>query len=105
MDIQTKDGILLRGIPDGTPDEAIKARIAKIRAGGSHVPKIDPSEGGLPFRQFGMDTGMTMPQGVSRFAAGAGKALSDWGSGISQAASELTGGPNAAMRAQADESR
>lgn len=32
MDIQTKDGILLRGIPDGTPDDAIKARIAKIRA-------------------------------------------------------------------------
>lgn len=32
MDIQTQDGILLRNIPDGTPDEAIKARIAKIRA-------------------------------------------------------------------------
>lgn len=34
MDIQTKDGIVLRGIPDGTPDEAIKARIEKIRAEG-----------------------------------------------------------------------
>lgn len=34
MDIQTKDGILLRGIPDGTPDDVIKARIEKIRAGG-----------------------------------------------------------------------
>lgn len=33
MDIQTKDGILLRNIPDGTPDEEIKARINKIRAG------------------------------------------------------------------------
>lgn len=32
MDIQTKDGILLRGIPDGTPDDVIKARIATIRA-------------------------------------------------------------------------
>lgn len=32
MDIQTKDGIMLRGIPDGTPDDAIKARIEKIRA-------------------------------------------------------------------------
>lgn len=31
MDIQTKDGIVLRGIPEGTPDEAIKARIAQIR--------------------------------------------------------------------------
>lgn len=35
MDIQTRDGILLRNIPDGTPDEAIKARIAKIRASAS----------------------------------------------------------------------
>jgi hypothetical protein len=33
MDIQTQDGILLRNIPDGTPDEAIKARIAQIRSG------------------------------------------------------------------------
>ncbi len=33
MDIQTKDGILLRGIPDGTPDDVIKARINDIRAG------------------------------------------------------------------------
>ena len=32
MDIQTKDGILLRGIPDGTPEADIKARIAKIRS-------------------------------------------------------------------------
>lgn len=38
MDIQTKDGILLRGIPDGTPDEIIKARVEKIRAGGDSVP-------------------------------------------------------------------
>lgn len=39
MDIQTKDGILLRNIPDGTPDEAIKARIEQIRAGGAARPK------------------------------------------------------------------
>lgn len=39
MDIQTKDGILLRGIPDGTPDDVIKARIAKIR-GESATPKL-----------------------------------------------------------------
>jgi len=32
MDIQTKDGILLRNIPDGTPEDAIKSRIAQIRA-------------------------------------------------------------------------
>ena len=33
MDIQTKDGILLRNIPDGTPDDAIKKRILRIRSG------------------------------------------------------------------------
>lgn len=39
MDIQTKDGILLRNIPDGTPDDAIKARIADIRASKGQVPQ------------------------------------------------------------------
>ena len=85
MDIQTKDGIILRGIPEGTPDDVIKARIAKIRAG---TAAPDPSEGGLPLRPFGVDTGLTMPQGVSRFAAGAGKAISDLGSGIQTAGAE-----------------
>ena len=42
MDIQTKDGIVLRGIPDGTPDDAIKARIAKIRAE-SNMPVPAPA--------------------------------------------------------------
>src|SRR3990167_4717786 len=32
MDIQTRDGILLRGIPDGTPEEVIRARIEKVRS-------------------------------------------------------------------------
>jgi len=39
MDIQTKDGILLRGIPEGTPDEVIKERITKIRAEGGSKPQ------------------------------------------------------------------
>ncbi len=42
MDIQTKDGILLRGIPDGTPDEVIKARIQKIRAEGQQTQQATP---------------------------------------------------------------
>lgn len=41
MNIQTRDGILLRNIPDGTPDEAIKARIAQIRA--SRGPQESPT--------------------------------------------------------------
>lgn len=44
MDIQTKDGILLRNIPDGTPDEEIKARIEKIRGGAVSQPKGGDSE-------------------------------------------------------------
>lgn len=43
MDIQTKDGILLRGIPDGTPDDVIKARIEKIRAEGGTTPAASPA--------------------------------------------------------------
>ena len=103
MDIQTKDGIILRGIPDGTPEEAIKARIAKIR---SEAGGVDPSEGRLPFRPFGIDTGLTMPQGVSRAAAGAGKAISDWGQGIKQAGTEIfdpQAGPE--LRRQTDDQR
>lgn len=104
MDIQTKDGILLRGIPDGTPDDAIKARIAKIRGESSSAP--DPSEGRLPLRPFGIDTGLTMPQGVSRAAAGAGKAISDWGQGIKQAGTEIFN-PQAGteLRRQTDDQR
>lgn len=42
MDIQTKDGILLRNIPDDTPDEAIKARIEKIRGEPQAAPAVTP---------------------------------------------------------------
>lgn len=45
---------------------------------------MDPSEGRLPFAPFGIDTGLTMPQGVSRFMAGAGKAFVDIGRGAGQ---------------------
>ena len=51
MDIQTKDGIILRGIPEGTPEDAIKARIAKIRAERG-VPAPEPvSAAPTPERQ------------------------------------------------------
>lgn len=48
MDIQTKDGILLRGIPEGTPDDVIKERILKLRAEGQS--KQQPP---TPFRSSG----------------------------------------------------
>jgi hypothetical protein len=41
MDIQTKDGIILRGIPDGTPDSVIKERLAQIR--GQAAPTDTPA--------------------------------------------------------------
>lgn len=44
MDIQTKDGILLRNIPDSTPDDVIKARIQSIRAGNSDSVKSEQNE-------------------------------------------------------------
>lgn len=43
MDIQTKDGIILRGIPDGTPDDVIKARIATIRGGQPQAQTAEPA--------------------------------------------------------------
>lgn len=42
MDIQTKDGILLRGIPEGTPEEEIKARIQRIRGLGREGSPRNP---------------------------------------------------------------
>lgn len=48
------------------------------------TPHMDPSEGGVNFRPLGIDTGLQMPQGVSRFLAGAGKAMTDVGRGTGQ---------------------
>lgn len=64
--------------PDNMDDAAIVAAIKKNAA----PAKIDASEGRLPFRPFGIDTGLEMPQGVSRFMAGAGKAFVDIGHGV-----------------------
>lgn len=47
MDIQTKDGILLRNIPEGTPDDVIKARIEKIRGGNQPQLQEPQQEGGF----------------------------------------------------------
>lgn len=47
-------------------------------------PAMDPSEGGTNFRPLGIDTGLQMPQGVSRFLAGAGKSMMDVRRGAGQ---------------------
>lgn len=43
---RTKDGIVLRNVPDGTPEDEIKARIADIRAGMAAPQSKGPSRRG-----------------------------------------------------------
>lgn len=76
MDIQTKDGILLRNIPDGTPEETIKARINAIR-----------QERGLSAPQA---TQPEIPASPSLIDVATGPAtMGDWASGRVQAAKDL----------------
>jgi hypothetical protein len=84
--------------PDGrtfevtAPDNATQDQVlayAKQQFAAQQKPQEkvpDPSEGELPLRPFGIDTGLNMPQGVSRFLAGAGKAYADVGRGVGQLA-------------------
>lgn len=53
-------------------------------APGAGSPVENPSEGGIELRPFGISTGVQMPQGVSRFLAGTGKAMVDVGRGAGQ---------------------
>lgn len=78
----------------GTDYAAVLRAAAKDAA--KRAPAGDPSEGELDL-QFGpFNTGVKMPQGLSRFAAGTGKSLMDTYEGVKQM---VTGGG----RAEADE--
>jgi hypothetical protein len=44
--------------------------------------KSNPTKDGLPFRPFGIDTGMTMPQGLSNFMAGIGQGMNSIKQGV-----------------------
>lgn len=71
MDIQTKDGILLRGIPDGTPDEEIKARIQTIRAERDSGEQAGPVKPYVPSGERGLDVaGLIAGNPATRFVAG-----------------------------------
>lgn len=70
-----------KGAPTSDP---IGALLHAQASAAPAAPSMDPSEGRLPFAPFGIDTGLTMPQGVSRFMAGAGKAFVDIGRGAGQ---------------------
>lgn len=79
MDIQTKDGILLRNIPDGTPEEVIKARLAQIRGGSiQESPKEEPKETGF----FDDMSIKNVPQNLANLAAGAVRGAGSIGSSI-----------------------
>jgi hypothetical protein len=71
--------------PEGATEQDAMAYVQK----NLYKPKAaekgpDPSEGGINFRPFGLDTGLEMPQGLSRFLAGAGKGMTDIGRGAAQ---------------------
>jgi hypothetical protein len=72
--------------PDGATDADVMAYAQKQWKSAPAPSGPNPAEdfGGLPFRPFGMDTGMTMPKGVSNFMAGAGKAGYDLARGAGQ---------------------
>lgn len=54
------------------------------------VKPANPTDGGLPFRPFGIDTGLTMPEGLSNLAAGVGKAFTDIGRGVGQMTGQVS---------------
>lgn len=61
MDIKTKDGILLRGIPDGTPEDVIKGRINKIRSerkdnSSVALPEVTPGQEPLSYGNMMKDS-------------------------------------------------
>lgn len=77
MDIRTKDGIVLRGIPDGTPEEQIKERIYKIRSErGIEKPPAEVQQ-----MSFDPTDGMST---TDKFLAGAGKGMVDLARGAGQ---------------------
>jgi len=41
MEIETRDGIILRNIPEGTPESEIRARLATIRGGSDTQPRVE----------------------------------------------------------------
>lgn len=74
--------------PEGASEADVMAYVRSNAPKPSAAPvgpqAPDPSEGRLPFRPLGIDTGLTMPQGLSRFMAGAGKSFADLGRGVGQ---------------------
>lgn len=85
-------------------------RLAELEAKARGIPAapkdapIDPSAGGSTLNFAGFDTGIPLPQGVTRALAGAGKAFADTGSRIQQLASYV-GGDKEAIQRQIDNAK
>lgn len=94
FDIETKDGIVIRNIPDGTPDDVLKARVTKerntLRADAANEAQAKLAREGASGGQL-MQSGIDPTEGQSflqNAAAGAGKALSGTARGVRQLIAE-----------------
>jgi len=79
-DLETKDGIVIRNVPDDAPEEELRARVAKIRAERDAAPE-EPQEaqqepegiGAKALKGFG--TGVSSIAGLAEMLATAGVSL------------------------------
>lgn len=96
--IQAPDGSILKiEGPDGATDEQLIA-VAKRDFESKKLlapPKesaFDPSAGELQYRPFGINTGIDMPEGASRYMAGVGSGMNNVASGVGQFARDAISG-------------
>lgn len=72
--------------PDSMSVEEVQAAMRRLMPPKAKEAGPNPATeyGGLPLRPFGIDTGLTMPEGVSRVMAGAGAGLTNLARGAGQ---------------------
>lgn len=72
--------------PDSMSVEEVQAAMRRLMPPKAKDAGPNPATeyGGLPLRPFGLDTGLTMPEGVSRVMAGAGAGLANLARGAGQ---------------------
>lgn len=75
------------------------------RAAAPREAAPDPSDGGSTLNFAGYDTGIPLPQGVTRALAGAGKAFSDTGLGVQQLASYVGLGDSTKVQREIDDAK